>query len=190
MRIGDPKRFRGMAVGVALLGFALAIAVVYAVPTRMPAAAAQPQVLASKAPPAVAAKPLTQAERQTLEELRAEQKRLDTDSARVMAATPDGRQRVTETIAKHFNVPEKAVTDLRSRKMGYGEVTVAMALAQQVVRREKTLTQPEAADKLVALRKSGQNWAIIARDRGLKLGDAVSAVKKADQHLGKITAAR
>jgi hypothetical protein len=190
MRIGDPKRFRGMVAGVALLGLALALAVLYAVPTKMPAAAAQPHLLAAKTPPAVAMKPLTEAERQTLQELRAEQKRLDTDSARVMAATPDGRQRVTETIAKHFNVPEKAVTALRSRKMSYGEVAIAMALAQQVTRREKTLTQPQAADKLVSMRKSGQSWGVIARDLGLKLGDAVSAVKKADKQLEKMAAAR
>jgi len=32
-------------------------------------------------------------------------------------ATPDGRRRVAETIAKQFNVPEKLVNDLRGRKV-------------------------------------------------------------------------
>src|SRR5688572_14109781 len=83
--------------------------------------------------PRASAKPLTDAERKTSEELWVEQKQLETVGARVAAATPDGRRRVAETIAKQFNVPEKLVNDLRGRKIGYGELTVAMALSQQQI---------------------------------------------------------
>src|SRR6266699_473729 len=87
--------------------------------TRTPAAV-KPQT-ASKPQPAEHA--ISAAERKTSEELWAEQKKLDADSARVMAATPDGRRRVSEMIAKQFNVPEKLVNDLRGRKINYGEIT-------------------------------------------------------------------
>lgn len=176
MRTPHPIRFWGLTLGVAVFGVALAVAAVQAQP-------AKPQTVTAKAP---AAKPLTDAERKTLEELQAERKRLDTDSARLMAATPDGRRRVTETIAKHFTVPDKLVSDLRARKMGYGEVTIAVALSQQLMKREKMLTQQQAADRMVSLRRSGQSWGIIARDLGLNLADVVNAVKRADKQLANL----
>lgn len=177
MRTGDPIRFWGLTLSVAAFGFALAVAAVQAQP-------AQPQPAAAKAPAAPAAKPLTDAERKTVEELQAEQKRLDTDSARVMAATTDGRHRVTETIAKQFGVPDKVVDELRARKMGYGEVTIALALSQQLMK--KGLGQQQAIDKIVGMRKSGMGWGVVARDLGLKLGGVISDVKKADKQLAKL----
>jgi hypothetical protein len=135
--------------------------------------------------PQASAKPLTDAERKTSEELWVEQKQLETVGARVAAATPDGRRRVAETIARQFNVPEKLVTDLRGRKIGYGELTVAMALSQQLIKRDK-VTQQQALEKVLGLRNSGHGWGVIARDLGLKLSDAVSAVKKTDKQLAKL----
>lgn len=184
MRTGDPIRFWGMTLGVAVFGFALAVAAVQAQPAKPQPAAAKPQMVAAKAPATPAAMPLTDAERKTVEELQAEQKRLDTDSARVMAATPDGRRRVTETIAKQFGVPDKVVDDLRARKMGYGEVSIALALSQQLMK--KGLSQQQAIDKIVGMRKSGMGWGVVARDLGLKLGGVISDVKKADKQLAKL----
>jgi hypothetical protein len=130
-------------------------------------------------------KPLTDAERKISEELWVEQKKLDTDSGRVTAATPDGRRRVAETIAKQFNVPEKLVNDLRGRKIGYGEITAALALSQQLMRRDK-VTRQQALDSVLGARKSGQGWGAVARGLGLKLGDVVSDVKKTDKQLAKL----
>jgi hypothetical protein len=135
--------------------------------------------------PLASAKPLTDAERKTSEELWVEQKQLQTVGARVAAATPDGRRRVAETIAKQFNVPEKLVNDLRGRKIGYGEITVAVALSQQLIKRDK-VTQQQALEKVLGLRNSGHGWGVIARDLGLKLSDAVNAVKKTDKQLAKL----
>lgn len=184
MRTGDPIRFWGMTLGVAVFGFALAVAAVQAQPAKPQPAAAKSQMVAANAPAPPAATPLTDAERKTVEELQAEQKRLDTDSARVMAATPDGRRRVTETIAKQFGVPDKVVDDLRARKMGYGEVSIALALSQQLMK--KGLSQQQAIDKIVGMRKSGMGWGVVARDLGLKLGGVISDVKKADKQLAKL----
>jgi hypothetical protein len=157
-----------------------------AVRTQAAVKAVKPQTAVK---PQVAAKPLTVAERKTSEELWLEQKQLDTVGARVAAATPDGRRRVAETIAKQFNVPEKVVTDLRGRKIGYGELTVAMALSQQLIKRDK-VTQQQALDKVLGLRSSGHGWGAIARDLGLKLSDAVSAVKKTDKQLARLDTGR
>jgi hypothetical protein len=119
------------------------------------------------------------------EELWVEQKKLDTDSGRVKAATPDGRRRVAETIAKQFNVPEKLVNDLRGRKVGDGEITAALALSQQLMKHDK-VTRQQALDRIFAARKSGQGWGAIARSLGLKLGDVVTDVKKTDKQLAKL----
>ena len=199
---GNPSRFWGV-LGVSALVLTILVAVV--VQTRAPKpqtastvaavrmqAAAKPRAAVkpqSAVKPQASAKPLTDAERKTSEELWVEQKQLETVGARVAAATPDGRRRVAETIAKQFNVPEKLVNDLRGRKVGYGELTVAMALSQQMIKRDK-VTQQQALDKVLGLRHSGHGWGVIARDLGLKLSDAVSAVKKTDKQLAKLDTGR
>lgn len=181
MRTRDPIRFWGMTLGAAVFGFALAVAAVQAQPAKPQSAAAKPP---AARPPA--GKALTDGERKIAEELQSEQKQLDTDIARAMAASPDGRRRVAATIAKNFNVSDKVVNDLRARKMGYGEVTITLALSQQLMKREKGLTQQQAIDRVVGPRKSGLGWGVVARDLGLKLGDAISDVKKTDKQLAKL----
>jgi hypothetical protein len=194
----DPIRFWGV-LGASALVLAILVAVV--VQTRAPKpqtastqaavrmqAAAKPRATVkpqTAVKPRASAKPLTDAERKTSEELWVEQKQLEAVGARVAAATPDGRRRVAETIAKQFNVPEKLVNDLRGRRIGYGELTVAMALSQQLIRRDK-VTQQQALEKVLGLRNSGHGWGVIARDLGLKLSDAVSAVKRTDKQLAKL----
>jgi hypothetical protein len=186
----DPIRFWGV-LGASALALAIVVAVVVRTPrpqTASTQAAVKTQAVVrmqTTVKPQASAKPLTDAERKTSEELWVEQKQLETVGARVAAATPDGRRRVAETIAKQFNVPEKLVNDLRGRKIGYGELTVAMALSQQLIKRDK-VTQQHALEKVLGLRKSGHGWGIIARDLGLKLSDAVSAVKKTDKQLAKL----
>src|SRR2546422_10772976 len=69
-----------------------------------PQAAVKPQT-ASKPQPAEHA--ISAAERKTAEELWAEHKKPDADSARVMAATPHSPRRASEIIDKHVNTPEK-----------------------------------------------------------------------------------
>src|SRR6267378_964320 len=142
----DQIRYWGGAIGaVALVGVIVVAVVVVQTPAPRPKAQAQaavrtqaavkPQAVAKPQAavkrqaavkpqpvptPQAAVTPLTVAERKMSEELWVEQKKLDTDSRRVKAATPDGRRRVAETIAKQFNVPEKLVNDLRGRKVADG----------------------------------------------------------------------
>lgn len=172
MKTHEPIRFWAIA-GAAAFGLVLSVADVQA----------QPKVQGSAQHQPTAAK-LTDAERKTADELRSEQKQLDISSARVMSGSPDGRQRVSETIARRFNVPEKVVNDLRARRMGYGEVAITLALSQQLMKRG--MTQQQALDRVIGLRTSGRGWGVVARDLGLKLGDVVSDVKKTDRQLAKL----
>jgi hypothetical protein len=194
METRDRIRYWGGALGAAALVVTIVVTVV--VQTRTPKRQTAPQTQAAvrtqatvKPPaapkPPAAVKSLTDAERRMSEELWVEQKKLDTDSARVAAATPDGRRRVAETIAKQFNVPEKLVNDLRGRKIGYGEITAALALSQQLTKRDKA-TRQQKLESVLGARKSGQGWAAITRGLGLKIGDVVSEVKKTDKQLAKL----
>lgn len=171
-----PTRFWALTFGAVAFGTTLAVAPAQAQPAKPQAPAAK-----SGAP----GRPLTDAERKSVTELQVEQKRLDTGSARTLTASPEGRRRVTETIARQFGVSERVVTELRGLKMGYGEVTTTLALAQQLMKRDR-LSQQQAIDRIVAMRRAGQGWGLVARDLGLKLGDVVSEVKKADTRLSAL----
>jgi hypothetical protein len=198
METRDPIRFWGGAIGAVALGLAIVVAVVVAQKPKsdtagksQPVAKAQggarSQTVArvqAVAKPSAAVKPLTAAERKVSEELWVEQRKVDSDT-RTAAATPDGRKRVAEAIAKQMDVSDKVVTDLRGRKLGYGEITVALAFSRQLMKRDK-LTQSQALDRVLGPRRSGQGWGAIARDMGLKLDDVLSEVKKTDKRLAKL----
>lgn len=157
-------------------------------PQAKPVAAVRPVAPAkptASAKPAATANALTDAERKTSEELYAETKKLDTDSARVVAAAPEGRRRVAEMIAKQFSIPEKMVTDLRGRKLNWGEVTATLAASQQLMKHDK-ISRQQAIDKILAARKSGQGWAALSRGFGLKVADVLSDVKKTDKQVAKL----
>jgi hypothetical protein len=113
-------------------------------------------------------------------QLQADARQLDADAARV-SSTPDGQRRVTERIAKEFKVQPAVVTDLRNRIGGYGQATIALALSQELMKRDKTLTQQAALNMILAQRQAGKGWGVIAHDLGVKLGHVVSQVKKAEK---------
>jgi hypothetical protein len=111
-------------------------------------------------------------------QLQRDAKQLDADAARA-SNTPDGQRRVTERIASQFSVQPSVVTDLRNRKLGFGGATIALALSQELMKRDASLSQQAALDRIVAQRQAGKGWGVIAHDLGLKLGPVVSDVKKA-----------
>jgi len=155
-------------------------------------AASQPRTVASvqaapKAQPEPKAVPaavtLTDAERKLSEELWVEQKRLDTDSTK-LTAKPDGRARMTTLLAKQYNVQEKLISDLRDRKLGYGEISASLAFSQQLMKHNKS-TRQQALDRVLAARKAGQGWAAFARGAGLRIGDVLDDVRKTDKQVAK-----
>jgi hypothetical protein len=113
-------------------------------------------------------------------QLQANAKRLDDDAARA-ARTPDGQRRLDERLAKQFNVDPSVVTGLRNRNLSPGQATIALALSQQLMKKDTTLSQQQALDKIVADRQAGKGWGEIAHGLDLKLGHVMSDVKKADK---------
>jgi len=113
-------------------------------------------------------------------QLRANATRLDDDAARA-ARTPDGQRRLDERLAKQFNVDPTVVTGLRNRNLSPGQATIALALSQQLMKKDTNLTQQQALDNILTERQAGKGWGEIAHGLGLKLGRVVSEVKKADK---------
>jgi hypothetical protein len=79
------------------------------------------------------------------------------------------------------------VRDLRAKKLGYGEISILLAL---------TAKQPNAAtakslNEILAMRQSGEGWGKLARDLGYKnLGSVVKSVKATDKDVTKVAMER
>ena len=79
------------------------------------------------------------------------------------------------------------VQDLRAKKLGYGEISILLAL---------TAKQPNSAtaksvSEIFAMRQSGEGWGKLARDLGYKnLGSVVKSVKATDKDLTKVAMER
>ena len=76
-----------------------------------------------------------------------------------------------ETLAKQFQVEVKTVEQLRASKQGWGEISIRMALAQELVKTDsKTYpTMTEALQKVGDLRAQGSGWGAIAKDLGVSV---------------------
>jgi hypothetical protein len=119
------------------------------------------------------------------QQLQAKAQDVDRDAARA-TSTPDGQGRLTARIAKQFNVDPSVVTDLRARLGGYGQATIALALSQELMKRDKSLSQQAALNTIVVERQSGKGWGVIAHNLDLKLGHVLSELKKADKAAEKV----
>ncbi len=83
-----------------------------------------------------------------------------------------------QALAKQFKVSEAQVTELRNQKMGWGEITISLAMAEHLSATSKTpLTTEQALTKIEQLRSEKMGWGKIAQDLGFKLGPVVSAVE-------------
>src|SRR6266851_7011483 len=118
---------------------------------------------------AQSSRPVDSSEQKHAERLGTEAQELDAKAGKA-AATPEGQRRVTEAIAKDFKVDPSVVTDLRNRKMGYGEITIALALSQELMKTKTTLSQQDALQAILDKRAAGEGWGQIAHDLHLKLG--------------------
>ena len=128
--------------------------------------------------------PMDPSEQKHAERLGVEAKELDAKAGK--AGTPEGQRRVTDAIAKDFKVDPSVVTDLRNRKMGFGEITIALALSQELMKQDKTMSHQQALDTILAKRVAGEGWGKIAHDLNLKLGHVRSKVEKAEKQVARV----
>ncbi len=88
--------------------------------------------------------------------------------------------------------PPRAVTaqdvqDLRAKKLGFGEISILLAV---------TAKQPNAAtakslNEILAMRQAGEGWGKIARDLGEKsLGSVIKSVKATEKGVNRVAMER
>ena len=119
-----------------------------------------------------------------------EEKKLESGAAELdkNAAKPEGAQRVNDRIKAEFAVDNARVQSLRDQKMGYGEISIALGLAQGL---PGGITDANVA-KVMALRQGPPvlGWGRMAKELGLKLGPVQSKVHKMSAEVKKAKKAK
>ena len=108
-----------------------------------------------------------------------------------------------EALATKFGVSTTAVSGLRSNKMGWGEITVSLAMAEELAKQSTPPADPnapttdpadpnapsagptteEALAEVMALRAQKMGWGKIAKTLGFKLGPVVSTAHRSEKSL-------
>jgi hypothetical protein len=111
----------------------------------------------------------TDADEAQLETVR---KEIDRDSTK-------GEADKVQSLAKQFNVEPGVVESLRANKQGWGETTIELSMAQQLMQTDANTypTMTEALNKIDTLRSQKMGWGKIANYFGFKLGPVVSAAQ-------------
>lgn len=106
---------------------------------------------------------------------------LDKDAAYIdkSSGTPEGEKMVMGNLKKDFKVDDAVITGLRNQKLGYGEITIVLAMAQKM---PGGITDANTS-KIMSMRQGPpvMGWGQIAKEMGFKLGPVVSSVHKVEK---------
>jgi hypothetical protein len=94
------------------------------------------------------------------------------------ATQPEGQKAVEGRLKSEFKVDDARIQGLRDQKMGYGEISIALALAQKM---PGGIT--DANVKTIMAERQGppvMGWGPIAKKQGVSLGKVISGVKRVD----------
>ncbi len=91
------------------------------------------------------------------------------------AVSPQGAEKVIASLSEKFKVPQSTIQDLRAQKLGFGEISILLALSEAT---------GKPASQLLQQFKSGEGWGKIAMNEGVKLGRVISAVERANPEIG------
>jgi len=112
-----------------------------------------------------------------------EERKLEAVSGELDKKYSEGQQRVTDKIVAEFGVDSGLVLGLGYKKLGYGEIAIALSLAQSL----HSTIRDEDLRKIVGLRQGPpvMGWGKIAKKLGLKLGPVISRVQKISAEVRK-----
>jgi len=109
------------------------------------------------------------------DEQKLEQASSDLDKS---ATRPEGQQAVESRLKSEFKVDEARIQGLRDQKLGYGEISIALALAQKM---PGGIT--DANVNAIMSQRQGppvMGWGQIAKKQGVTLGKVIGKVKSVD----------
>lgn len=114
-----------------------------------------------------------------------DEKKLDSAAAELDkdAGRPEGGKAVAERIKNEFKVDEARVQGLRDQKLGYGGISIALGLAQEL---PGGITDANM-EKVMALRQGppATGWGNVAKQLGLKLGPITAKTRKVSAEVRK-----
>jgi hypothetical protein len=92
------------------------------------------------------------------------------------AQSDSGKAAVVNRLKNEFSIEESQINDLRSKNLGYGEIGIALSLAQQM---PGGITN-ENIQKVMDLRRGEgkRGWGNVAKELNLNLGKVVSQTQK------------
>lgn len=98
-----------------------------------------------------------------------------------MPASPKLDEARVQALARQFNVPESRIVELRNQRMGWGEITIGLAMAEHLAATSQTpMTTEQALTRIEELRGEKMGWGRIAKDLGFKLGPVISKVERSE----------
>lgn len=91
-----------------------------------------------------------------------------------------GQEKQAENLAQKYNVEPQTIQRMRDQRQGWGEISIQLALAQQLSRTDpgKYPTTADALKRVEGLRGEGKGYGVISKELGFKLGPVVSDVKR------------
>jgi len=100
------------------------------------------------------------------------------------SSTPKHDAARVQALSKQYNVPEARISEMRSQKMGWGEVNISLAMAEHLSATSKTpMTTDQALTKIEQLRGEKMGWGKIAKELNMKLGPVVSAAERGERKI-------
>jgi hypothetical protein len=115
----------------------------------------------------------------------ADEAQLDGVSKDIDRTIAPGKKNQVQTLASQFNVAPGVVEDLSAKMQGWGEATIALAMAQRLAQMDAE-TYPSmvnAFNRIATLRSQKMGWRKIARSLGFELGPVVSVARHARNEL-------
>lgn len=109
------------------------------------------------------------------EDKKLEQSSTDVDAA---AARPDGQKNVESRLKSEYKVDDARILGLRDQKLGYGEISIALALAEKL---PGGITDANVAT--VMAQRNGPpkvGWGQIAKNQGTTVGKLLGRVKNVE----------
>lgn len=101
---------------------------------------------------------------------------LEEDVQELDEAGGQGENAIVDRLEEQFEVDEAVIQGLRDKKLGYGEITITLALADKL---EGGITDANI-DQILAMRGADgkkEGWGVIAKKLGFKLGPVISDVE-------------
>lgn len=119
----------------------------------------------------------------------ADEAQLETVRKEIDRDSSTGEAGKIQSLVRQFDVTPEIVQTLRSRKQGWGETAIELAMAQHLMQTDATTypTMTEALNRIETLRGQKMGWGRIANYLGFKLGPVVSAAQQLRNDLRRET---